>query len=411
MFIIFLLFPLIAFILCLKNLDNKKNAAIFILFYGLFGYCQHFGLLTSDIARIGLKFEYSDLVFGMDIMESYNEGNLTDVYATATRYIIRPITSNPKIYIGILGLIFGFLCYNFYKFIYRDWTQAKRGIFFLLVLLALSKISLVTFTGVRNATASMLFLCSVYRYIFCDKKYWIIGVLLSPLIHFQMWSCIIIFAIYLLLPTYVSKWGKLFKVALTGAILISMIDLSGFIRLSISEQDGEELYNASIASKTMAYTTQKDVHIDDAAPSLYRQANKAFFTTFGYINRFGIFYVMWFMIGFIGKHKLPKSDRKMYLLLLIFSTIVISFYSISYHLGARISCIWWELFFVFFARIYSHDSRLPAKRLLLLIVFFNFASIASTIVNVPRLVEPTFWVCPAPMSIINGLDFSILKTI
>ena len=403
MIVLFFFIPFIAFIYCLRNLDDRKMALIFILFYGLFGYCQHFELRTADIYRKAISFELFDIT--RSVVTEYQEGASPDIYNLLMITIIRPFTSNPKVFVCALGLVFGLLCYNFYKYIYKNWTNPKRGLFYILVLLALSSISLVDFTGIRNATAGMLFLCSVYRYIYYGKKKWIIGILLSPLIHFQMWSYIIIFAIYLLTPLFVSRWDRFFKLALVAAFALSLINMSGMAN-DMLQDNRDDISNDAIVRKIDAYT---DGEPDENAVtgSLYRTANQAFFNLFSYIKRLGMIAVMWLLMPYTKNKAFGESERKLYLFLLISSIFCIFFYGISYHLGHRLSNIWWELFFVFFAIFYSRSPNLPAKKLLKFMVFANFANIAYLFINAPRLVEPTFWLFPVPISIISGLNFSI----
>lgn len=403
MIVLFLFIPFMAFIYCLKDLDDRKMAVVFILFYGLFGYCQHFELKTADIYRKAISFELFDIT--RSVVTEYQEGASPDIYNLLMITIVRPFTSNPKVFVCALGLVFGLLCYNFYKYIYKNWTYPKRGFFYILVLLALSSISLVDFTGIRNATAGMLFLCSVYRYIYYGKKKWIIGILLSPLIHFQMWSYIIIFAIYLLTPIFVSRWDRFFKLALVAAFALSLINMSGMAN-DMLQDNIDDISNAAIARKFDSYTDgETSAPADDE--SLYRTANRTFFNIFSYINRLGIVIVMWLLMPYTKTDSFGETERKLYLFLLISSVFCLSFYAISYHLGSRMSCIWWELLFVFFARFYSINPNLPVKKLIYLMVFANFAKISFLFVNAPRLVEPTFWLLPTPISIINGLDFYI----
>lgn len=403
MFVIFLFAPLVAFLYSLRDLSKKKFAAIFILFYGLFGYCQHFELETSDIYRRGCWFESTDLAGNVFMM--YSNGEIPDLYTALTGLLIRSVTDNPKIYIGILGLVFGILCYNFYKYIYQNWTRPKHGIFFLLIFLALTNISLTTFTGIRNATASMLFLCSAYRYIYCDKKLWIAGVLLSTLIHFQIWSVVAVFMIYILTPLFVSQRAVLFKVLLILAFILSLTNLSGRVNRFI-EDNSDMVSNASIVNKADVYTNGEEEELEDGN-TLYRQANQLFFKSFSVINRFGILVIMWLLINYMQKHRLDKPERRLYMFLLLLSVTVIAFYSINYHLGSRISNIWWELLYVFLARLFCLDGKIAAKKWLFFILFVNFAYIAQTFINAPRLVEPSFWLYPAPLSIYTGLGFSI----
>ena len=407
MLAIFIISPLIAFLLCLRNLDNKTNAAIFILFYGLYGFCQHFQLETADIHRIGLSFQNFDI--SKDAIAMYQEGEKADLYLMLVFSLLRPITANPKVFGGFIGLIFGFLCCKYYQQLYRNWVYVKRGLFFILVLLVLSDISLVTFTGVRYAPAAMLFLNSVYRYIYSGNKAWIVGVMCAPLIHFALWACVIVFALYLLLPMFASKWSTLFKVVLIAAFCVSFIDLSGHIHF-MAEDSMDEAYNAAINRKAMAYTGgggggKGNLLYGDV--SLYRQANSMFFTVFKYIRRVGILVMMWMLVKYADSHAMTRVDRKMYMLLFVFAVSVMIFESISYDLGWRSTRIWWELMIVYFARLCSLDRKIPVRGWLFFMLFVNFVDVADLFFNVSRLVEYGFWWRPMPFSILNGVGFQI----
>lgn len=406
MVLFFIIFPFLAFLMSLRDLNKRGNALVFILFCGLFGYCQHFQLETADSFRIGLRFEDGNL--WRDIIQDYYvEGQMPDLYIHLTRYLIRPFTANPKVYFGILGLIFGVLCYNFYKFVYRNWTGPKQGLFFALILLVMTSVSLMDFVGVRTATATMLFLGSAYKYIYCNKKIWIIGVLLSPLVHFYMWSVVILFLLYILTPMIVTKFSAFFKIALVVAFSLSLIDVSGKFS-EFFEENEDDVVNESIATKAENYTSGAEgsaINLRDN--SLYSRGNWLFFTTYRYINRFGLLILMWFLINYAQKRMFDKPERRMYLFLLVISIPIILSFSINPILGERIIKNWWMMFFVLFARLYSLDSAIPAKRLIGLMLFFNFNYILWVFYNIPRVVELSFWVYPVPFSIIKGLNFSI----
>lgn len=404
MLALFLFFPFLVFLFSLKDLTKRSNAIIFILFYALFGYSNHFQLTTSDIHRIGLYFQYYDT--DLNILEAYRAGELTDMYMWFACSFIRPFTENPKIYVGLLGLVYGILSYKVFSRIYINWKRPKNYLFYTLVLLSLSIISLVHFTGIRFVTGAMLFIYSVYQLLIHKKYIWIIGILSAPLIHFGMWFVVIVFGLYLLIRPILSKKAALIKIILAITFAFSFTNIAtSFNQFIISNED--EIENAAITGKLKTYSSEEDHEGPADAGTAYRQANDLFTKVFKFINRIGIFLVLWAIASRVHVFRQSREAWSLY----VFIALLVATGFVGFGVtdsASRYFNIAWCLIFIYISLIYDNNCQFRIFRYIPLLLFFNFYHIAFLFFNAPRLVDFELWYSPLPLLIYNNLNFYIV---
>ena len=158
--------PFLAFLISVRKLDQKVWQIVFVLFCGLFGYCQDFSLTTSDCYRIALQFQSFDME---DIFRRYAEGQSPDLYMNLLYSLLRALTSNPKVLFAVVGLIFGYLYCQCISIVYIH-LKCRNKWFWIIALSLLCNISLIEIMGGRFYTGALLFVLSAYKWCYLKKK-------------------------------------------------------------------------------------------------------------------------------------------------------------------------------------------------------------------------------------------------
>ena len=399
MFILFLIVPFIAFLYSIKNLEKKEYAIVFVLFYGLFGYCQDFSLTTSDIHRLGGLYVGTK---DMDILQLYLSGGLTDIYLMGTTILMRQFTANPKIFFALLGLIFGFLTYMCAKPIYKYWEGKKNYAFYIVIFVFLSNISLVHFTGLRFFTAGLFFCACLIRYIIYQRKRYLFLTPLTILIHFGFLPVVGAVLLYFFFLKCFFKKQPLMKKILILSFILSFIPLKSVTSGVVSEMDG-----SAIQGKFASYTKDDQNNGKQENASLYREANDLFTTVCGYIRRIGAFFFLLALLKEdLSSRKYPGFFNRLFsFTIFIFSLSFVSSAAISD--GSRLVSIAWVfalfMFSIYLSRNLTHKWIKWDKTL----IFINFYSIAFLFINAPRLVTPLIWIMNVPFIIYSGIDFKM----
>lgn len=182
--VFFILFPFFTFLYSCFDLRKRSAQIIFVLFFGLFGYCHTFEDTRADSYRKYESFTNYAAEDFEDIFSEFQAGERKDIYESILYSILKPITNDPHILMLIVGLLGGF----FYMLVAKRFYEDKRYKFTLpiiiLTIFIIVESNFVQIGGIRNFTAFGVFMYSVIRLLIDDKKLWIIGIFLAPLIHF-----------------------------------------------------------------------------------------------------------------------------------------------------------------------------------------------------------------------------------
>lgn len=397
MLVLFIFIPFIAFVLSIRNLSNKSNAIVFILFYGLFGYCQDFKLSTSDIYRIGWMFVDFN---GKDLVKAYVDGALLDFYQWIMIAVTRPFTNNPKIFLSLLGIIFGFLTYLCIIPLYEYWRGKKNLSFYILIFIFLCNISLVHFTGIRFYTAALLYGVCLLNYIIKGKRKYILLSSICIFIHFGFIP--VILATFL----YVLVLNRFFNIKLMPWILLSSFFISFLPIKSITNStvSSDSLENSSIQGKFSSYSAEKSDTSSDN--SFYRRANSSFTKLFMEVNKIGSFLLLLSILKHLHLTNYPHFTKKLIsLTVFLFSFSYLCIGAISS--GERMLNVGWIFGLFLMALILSHNHNIRWTKWNRRLIFINFYSIAFMLINAPRLVTPLLWLMNVPILIYDGIDFKM----
>ncbi|MCH5213854.1 MAG: EpsG family protein [Muribaculaceae bacterium] len=393
----FIFFPFFAFVYSLSDIRKPALAFIFIAFYALFGYCNHFELISADIARIGYKFQTA--YNASNAFDLYNEGDRPDLYSSLLFYYLSPFTSNPKILCAFIGLIYGVLSYAVFVNVYKFWPTTRSFGFYLYVLIVISNISLVHMTGVRFYTGGLLFLLSAINFI-KGKRLWAIGALIPCFIHFSLIVASGAFVVYVFL-------GKIFKIKnlsiplLIIAFVVSFINLGQFAQGYIDMLD---IDNEALEVKINAYTSPETSAIQHEQTA-YRAANILFTTIFNIISKIGLTLSLLILIYKTNFKTLSAFTRNLFLFTIILSITALFSMALTDTAMRFVNLAWCSLFVLF--PLLINRLQLNAKQWIYSFAFFNFYSIAYLFFNAPRMVTPDLWYAPLPLLIYEGLNFRI----
>lgn len=395
---LFIVLPVLGLIISLSDLRKPQNALIFISFYALSGYCQHFALITADITRIGWAFQNAH---PENALEYFAEGHSADLYIQFLFSSILPITNNPKIFCAIAATIYGILSYLITVRIYRYWPNRFGATFFLLVLVALSNVSLVHFTGLRFYTGAQFVILGCLQY--CQgRRSGALLVCVGPLIHFTLIIALSAFVIWLLCHKLLRS-NILIKWILCGTFAFSFLNLGSAAFKQFNEFDVE---NRMINVKVKAYTDDSGIQKREGQVSTYRAANSAFTKTFNMVSRCGLLIAL-LVLNSASYIVVSRSEKNLYLLIVIFAAISFIGIGVSEHF-IRFVNLTWAIFFVFLTMIYRRNPDMKITKWVSGLAIANFYSIAFLLINYPRLVDSEIWYMPLPILIYDGLDFRIV---
>lgn len=182
--IYFIFLPFATFLQSFFDLEKRSAQIVIVLFFGLFGYCHTFEDTRADSYR---KYESYTNYAAEDIeyiFDDFQDGRRKDVYESIIFSVTKQISDDPHVLMFIVGILGGV----FYMLIAKRFYDDKKGRYtwpiIILTIFIIVESNLLQIGGIRNFMAFGVFMYSIIRLLIDDKKVWLIGLLLTPLIHF-----------------------------------------------------------------------------------------------------------------------------------------------------------------------------------------------------------------------------------
>ena len=95
-FVFFILSPFLTFLYSCFDLNKRMGQIIFVLFFGLFGYCHTFSDIRADSYRKYESFaQFSTNDFDY-IIESLATGESKDIFEPTLYYIVKSFSDSPE---------------------------------------------------------------------------------------------------------------------------------------------------------------------------------------------------------------------------------------------------------------------------------------------------------------------------
>lgn len=367
--ILFPLTPFISFLISCFNIRNRLNSFVFILFFALFGYCHTFEDVRADSYRKYLLFNnYSEKEY-IDIYQEYVNGETKDVYEDILFNIVKSFSDNPHIMMMIVGVFGGFFYLLVVKRFVRDLkiNYTLPIIILLIFMIIESNISLMG--GIRNFCAFPLFMYSLIRVLIDDKKKWIIGLLLTPLIHFGY-----LIAVIAVLVIWIVKIPQsiLHYLAIIACALSLFLETSSYTNIIGQVMLGFE--NEAIENRIDSYNDEyKEAHFNQSLTTKLTRVN----------NKIGACFIILLLIYLKNKKyvlRMTEYDNKLYTLLLFFTAFAYSLISFSV-VGQRFVYITMVLLYMFLLNMYQKNRNTSITRFIYFMPFVFIIHIAWTLYN------------------------------
>lgn len=368
-FVFFILSPFLTFLYSCFDLNKRMGQIIFVLFFGLFGYCHTFSDIRADSYRKYESFaQFSTNDFDY-IIESLATGESKDIFEPLLYCVVKSFSDNPHIMMMIVGLWGGF----FYMLVLKRFLQDRKvqftaPIVILLVFMVIES-NIPLMGGIRNFCAFPLFIYSLIKVLIDNKKIWIIGLLLTPLIHFSYTIVVVaaLFAWLIKLPN-----GVLHYVAITICFASLFLDTTSYGVLA--DNFIETLDNESAANRISQYNSEDtDLHFNSSMTTKLNRVN----------NKIGAVYIAILLMYLYRNRKRLKQtiyEQKIYNLLLFF--VVISFSLISFSVvGQRYVYIAMVLIYFYLLNIYQRNPDTAISKFIYTMPIIYSIHIAWTVYN------------------------------
>lgn len=224
-FFVFLFSPLLALILSIKNYKEVWAKNIVLLFSAFYGFMFVIGNAGSDINRYKASFEKQiDLKISLSeyIKLLFKEDNL-DFLQPLLSYIVSNFTSDFRIFLLLIGLIFGFfLSRNIWYVI--SLVNNKPRWFSILFILVFSFIYAIWDINVMRFTlAAHIFFYGVFNVLVRKNNWGYLFALISIFMHFSFMIALFLFIIYKLLG---SNFVKIYFLLFIFSFITSELNLS-----------------------------------------------------------------------------------------------------------------------------------------------------------------------------------------
>ena len=367
--ILFPLTPFISFLISCFNIRNRLNSFVFILFFALFGYCHTFEDVRADSYRKYLLFNNYSAKEYTDIYQEYVDGETKDIYEDILFNIVKSFSDNPHIMMMIVGIFGGF----FYLLVVKRFVQDLKINYTLPIIILLmfivieSNISLMG--GIRNFSAFPLFMYSLIRLLIDNKKIWIVGVLLTPLVHFgYLIAVIAVLVIWMVkIPPSILHY-----LAIIACALSLFLETSSYSNMIGQVMLGVE--NEAIENRIDSYNDEyKEAHFNQSLTTKLTRVN----------NKIGACFIILLLIYIRGKKyvlRMTDYDNKLYTLLLFFTSFAYSLISFSV-VGQRFVYITMVLLYMFLLNMYQKNRNTFITRFIYFMPFVFIIHIAWTLYN------------------------------
>lgn len=339
--LLFIFLPFVAFLRSCCDLRSRVSQAVFVLFFALFGYCHTFDDIRADSHRKYLSFTTYQAESVEDIATNFQNGEQKDIYESLLFSLVKSFTDNPHVMMMVAGLVCGIFCMLLLRRILEDRPLRLTLPVVILLMMIIIEINPVLMGGIRNFTAFPLFMYSMIRLIIDNKRWWIIGILLTPLIHFG-WVVASVAAIILY---FVRLPNALLHYAALAVCVVSLfLDTSSYAGALDVMMDSID--NEAIADRIESYGDE----------SVEEEFNKSLTThLLRFNNQIGTCFVVLLLV-FLRRNRerllQGKYINKIYKALLYFTIVGYSLISFSV-VGQRFVCISMILIYMLLLNLYE----------------------------------------------------------
>jgi len=383
--------PWISYLLSLLNLKSRLSAFIYIFSAAFFGYAISFSDPSADSYRYAtafINFDRPDNYWV--IVQMYLDGFLRDIYRISLFYFTSLISNSPHTVYFFAGLIYGLITYLNLRIYINERGDKTDRYTLILALLFITFFSLSNLNSFRYNTGAMLAFYSIYNLVIANKKFWIIGILIAPLIHYSLMVLIpIIIILKLIMPfTHDSVKIKpvLFYIFIITFTLSLFLDTNSFDVSFI----GRSGVLPTAVSDRVDY-----INSDEVTDIVESRANNSLFVAVSIYFKYMISIYVLIAIIYIKKIiKNSSGNLKEINLLFSFVLLYYSFANLASTMpsGGRYMQIGHIFLFILICRLYRvHKSKKIRKLIIMSLLPFSFQIVFIDIAIPILILTPTFW--------------------
>ena len=352
--IFYILSPFLTFLYSCFDLRKRSAQMVFVLFFGLFGYCHSFEDTRADSYRKAQSFTNYAARDYEDIYDDFRAGEQKDMYEDVLYSTVKSFTADPHIMMMIVGLFAGV----FYMLLARRFLEDRHLAYAwpiaILVIMFIFSLNIPQLGGIRTFTAFPIFTYSLIKLIFDGKRAWIVGILIAPLIHFGyiIATIVAIVAWLVRIPNTLLHYVAIF--ICLASIFLDTSSYAGALDMVLGSVD-----NDAIESRLTSYGDE-DTDIE---------FNKSLTTRLIRLNNQAS--AIFLVLLLIYLHRNWSSFRttlyteRLYNVLLIF--IIASYALISYSVvGQRFVYIALVLLYMFMLNLYQDNKESSVRRFIAL---------------------------------------------
>lgn len=365
-FILFLIWPFLAFILAIVNYSRKESRQIvylFLLYYGVTFVIQNEFVDSSRYAmslKINAQLPFSE--FFRVVGGLYNSETSVDIYEPFVSFLVSRFTNNHGVLFAVYTAVFAFFYLKSINLLHDRYNQNPgwNAITFLAFFVMIIPVTAIN--GVRMYTAAWIFFYAAYHVVLERNTKYLILALASSLVHFSFLSANIVLLIY-----YLAGNRNLIYLPITVASFIVPDFIAPFLQ-SLSYSMG-----GALQSRVEGYTSENYIYA--------QQESLAQSSWFLQISNNLIFYYLILSIIFIqiryGSLMKDKSEKNLFSFMLLFLSFV-NFGMPIASFGARFQA----LFFLFATMyIFLFYLKLPGNRVYLMTLLGLFPMLLYTLIN------------------------------
>lgn len=218
--ILFLIAPIITFVIAIRNFKNRRVRK-FIIFFGGFYGLVFIPIPDADATRYQSYYadlkDYNFNLYWHDIMNLASTDNLfPDMYAYTMFFIGKFFSDNSQFFFMIIALVYFFVFVKLIGYIYdsnHNILKKNSGLFFIGILFLFGFSSGIN--GVRWPLAIIVYLLGAVRLLTQNNIKYLLLAVTSVFIHFSFYPAVIALAAFYFIP-FLRKPNVLFGFALVA---------------------------------------------------------------------------------------------------------------------------------------------------------------------------------------------------
>lgn len=371
--ILFIIWPFLAFALALRKGFNKSYQPIILAFSFLYGYGVY--LYSGDILRyqetysIVATYDWQDFWYllsnkldtkALELYPANSVNRKPDIFALCLSFLTSRISESPRLFWGLVSLIYTWFMLLFFNAVYKHLKIGikKRWHYVIILFLIMIIPKYVGVTGIRFWPALFLFMYFFMIYIDNGKKIkFIAGAALSILFHYSFFVPVLFLIVSHFLPFKSISIKILVLSSLIFFFLSSTTTIFSYLSKAVDASD-----ETVIGQSAEGYANQ-----DLYTQRLEKKSQKNWYVLF---RSESILYILLFatLFEFIGLAKLKetKFTQDMYPYLIVFFCLTL----LTYYLGSigRFKNVFYLLALSRYAIIFptNHNNRFMKSLVILL---------------------------------------------